>query len=220
VPQFVRKITVVLADDHTFVRSGLRSIISRQEDMDVVGEAATGREAVDLCAALRPRVAVVDIAMPELNGLDAAAQIVQSQSGTNVVILSMHSDETYITRALTAGVKGYLLKDSAEADLVSAIRAAAEGRTFFSPKVSETLMQDYVRYLRQRQLQDSYDLLSPREREVLQLLAEGRTNKEVATKLDLSVTTVETHRNNLMHKLDLHSTAEIVLYAVRKKIIS
>ena len=216
----MRKTTVVLADDHTFVRSGLRSIISRQDDMEVVGEASTGREAVDLCAALRPRVAVVDIAMPELNGLDAAAQIVQSQSGTNVVVLSMHSDETYITRALTAGVKGYLLKDSAEADLVNAIRSAADGRTFFSPKVSETLMQDYVRHLRQRKLQDSYDLLSPREREVLQLLAEGRTNKEVAAKLDLSVTTVETHRNNLMHKLDLHSTAEIVLYAVRKKIIS
>ena len=216
----MRKTTVLLADDHTFVRSGLRSIISRQEDMEVVGEASTGRQAVDACATLRPRVAVIDIAMPELNGLDATAQIVQSQSGTNVVILSMHSDETYINRALTAGVKGYLLKDSAEADLVSAIRAAAEGRTFFSPKVSDTLMQDYVRYLRQRDLQDSYELLSPREREVLQLLAEGRTNKEVASKLDLSVTTVETHRNNLMHKLDLHSTAEIVLYAVRKKIVS
>jgi DNA-binding NarL/FixJ family response regulator len=216
----VRKTTVLLADDHTFVRSGLKSIISRQEDMEVIAEASTGREAIDLCASLKPRVAVVDIAMPELNGLDAAAQIVQSDSSTNVVILSMHSDETYITRALTAGVKGYLLKDSAEADLVSAIRAAADGRTFFSPKVSETLMQDYMRYLRQRELQDSYDLLSPREREVLQLLAEGRTNKEVANKLDLSVTTIETHRNNLMHKLDLHSTAEIVLYAVRKKIIS
>ena len=216
----MRRTTVLLADDHTFVRSGLRSIISRQEDMEVIAEASTGREAIDLCTSMKPRVAVVDIAMPELNGLDAAAQIVQSDSGTNVIILSMHSDETYITRALTAGVKGYLLKDSAEADLVNAIRAAADGRTFFSPKVSESLMQDYMRYLRQRELQDSYDLLSPREREVLQLLAEGRTNKEVANKLELSVTTIETHRNNLMHKLGLHSTAEIVLYAVRKKIIS
>lgn len=214
------KISVVLADDHTFVRSGLRSVIDRESDMEVVGEASTGREVVEICAAKKPRVAVIDIGMPELNGLDAAAQIVQANSGTHVVILSMHSDETYITRALTAGVKAYLLKDSAEADLVRAVRAAAEGRTYFSPKVSETLMQDYVRYLRQRDLQDSYDLLSPREREVLQLLAEGRTNKEVATKLELSVTTVETHRNNLMHKLNLHSTAEIVLYAVRKKVIS
>src|SRR5688572_10167960 len=188
--------------------------------MKVVGEAANGREAIELCLAARPRVAVMDIAMPELNGLDATAQIVQKETGTDVVILSMHSDETYITRALTAGVKGYLLKDSAEADLVNAIRAAAQGRTYFSPKVSEALMQDYVRYLRQRNLQDSYELLSPREREVLQLLAEGRTNKEVANKLDLSVTTVETHRNNLMHKLALHSTAELVLYAVRKKIIA
>jgi DNA-binding NarL/FixJ family response regulator len=214
------KISVVVADDHTFLRSGLRSIIARETDMEVVGEASTGREAVEVCANRKPKVAVVDVAMPELNGLDAAAQIVQLNTGTQVVILSMHSDETYITRALTAGVKAYLLKDSAEADLVRAVRAAAAGRTFFSPKVSETLMQDYVRYLRQRDLQDSYDLLSPREREVLQLLAEGRTNKEVANKLDLSVTTIETHRNNLMHKLNLHSTAEIVLYAVRKKIIS
>jgi DNA-binding NarL/FixJ family response regulator len=209
-----------VADDHTFVRSGLRSIIARESDMEVVGEASTGREAVEVCANTKPRVAVIDVGMPELNGLDAAAQIVQLNSGTQVVILSMHSDETYITRALTAGVKAYLLKDSAEADLVRAVRAAAEARTYFSSKVSETLMQDYVRYLRQRDLQDSYDLLSPREREVLQLLAEGRTNKEVANKLDVSVTTVETHRNNLMHKLNLHSTAEIVLYAVRKKIIS
>jgi DNA-binding NarL/FixJ family response regulator len=214
------KISVVVADDHTFLRCGLRSIIAREADMEVVGEASTGREAVDVCAKMKPKVAVVDVAMPELNGLDAAAQIVQLNTGTQVVILSMHSDETYITRALTAGVKAYLLKDSAEADLVRAVRAAAAGRTYFSPKVSETLMQDYVRYLRQRGLQDSYDLLSPREREVLQLLAEGRTNKEVANKLDISVTTIETHRNNLMHKLNLHSTAEIVLYAVRKKIIS
>ena len=216
----MRKTTVLLADDHTYIRSGLRSIVARHDDMEVIAEASTGREAIDLCTSLKPRVAVMDIAMPEFNGLDAAAQIVASDCGTQVVILSMHSDETYINRALSAGVKGYLLKDSAETDLVNAIRSAADGRTFFSPKVSETLMQDYVRYLRQRELQDSYDLLSPREREVLQLLAEGRTNKEVAVKLDLSVTTVETHRNNLMHKLGLHSTAEIVLYAVRKKIIS
>ena len=216
----MRRISVIVADDHTFVRSGLRSIIAREPDMEVVGEASTGREAVDLCATLKPKVAVVDVAMPELNGLDAAAEVVRLNTGTQIVILSMHSDETYITRALTAGVKGYLLKDSAEADLVHAIRAAAAGRTFFSPKVTETLMQDYVRYLRQRDLQDSYELLSPRERQVLQLLAEGRTNKEVATTLDLGVTTVETHRNNLMHKLNLHSTAEIVLYAVRKKIIT
>ena len=216
----MHKTTVLIADDHTFVRSGLRSIISRQEDMEVVGEASTGREAIDQCMSLRPRVAVIDIGMPELNGVDAATQIVAADKGTHVVMLSMHSDETYITRALTAGVKGYILKDSAETDLVNAIRAAADGRTFFSPKITETLMQDYVRYLRQRELQDSYELLSPREREVLQLIAEGRSNKEVANKLNLGLTTVETHRNNLMQKLNLHSTAEIVLYAVRKKIVS
>ena len=216
----MRKHRVLLADDHTFIRSGLRSVIEREEDMEVVAEAADGRQAVQLSAETKPNVAVVDIGMPELNGLEATAQIVKLDLRINVIILSMHSDETYITRALTAGVKGYLLKDSAESDVVNAIRAAANGRTYFTPKVSETLMQDYIRYLRQRNLEDSYDLLSGREREVLQLVAEGRANKEIATALGVSVTTVETHRNNLMQKLNLHSTAEIVLYAVRKKIIS
>ena len=216
----MRKHRVLLADDHTFIRSGLRSVIEREADMQVVAEASDGRQAVQLCTESKPSVAVLDIGMPELNGLEAATQIVKLDLRINVLILSMHSDETYITRALTAGVKGYLLKDSAESDVVNAIRAAADGRTYFTPKVSETLMQDYIRYLRHRNLEDSYDLLSGREREVLQLVAEGRSNKEVATALNLSVTTIETHRNNLMQKLNLHSTAEIVLYAVRKRIIT
>jgi len=162
----------------------------------------------------------MDIGMPQLNGIDAAAQIIHRNPRVGVIILSMHSDEGYIVRALGAGAKGYLLKDSAEEDLVQAVRIVAQGRPFFSPKITQTLLEDYVRQLRQKGLQDSYDLLTEREKEVLQLLAEGKSNKEVATILDLSVYTVETHRTNLMQKLNLHNTAEIVLYAVRKKIIS
>jgi DNA-binding NarL/FixJ family response regulator len=162
----------------------------------------------------------MDIAMPRLNGIDAADQIIRKHPDTAVIILSMYSDEEYVMRALTAGVKGYLLKDTAEAELVNAVRAVAEGKPFFSPEIAKTLLDDYLRQLRQRGLTDSYDLLSDREKEVLHLLAEGKTNKEVATVLQLSPYTVETHRNHIMQKLDLHNTAELVLYAVRKKIIS
>jgi DNA-binding NarL/FixJ family response regulator len=162
----------------------------------------------------------MDIAMPLLNGIDATAQIVKRNPKTGIIILSMHSDETYLVRVLTAGARGYLLKDVAEMDLVRAVQAVAKGKPFFSPQISATLLEDYMRQLQQRGLQDSYNLLTDREKEILQLLAEGKSNKEVASLLDLSVYTVETHRANLMQRLGLHSTAEIVLYAVRKKIIS
>jgi len=211
---------VLLADDHAVVRKGLRFLLSRSPDMEVVGEAADGREAVRLAEEVKPDVIVMDIAMPQLNGIEATARIIKRNPGVGVVILSMYSDEEYLVRALTAGAKGYLLKDSAEADLVQAIRAVARGRPFFSPSIARTLLEDYVRHLQQRGLTDSYDLLTDREKEVLQLLAEGKSNKEVASLLDLSLYTVETHRANLMQKLGLHDTAEIVLYAVRKKIIS
>jgi DNA-binding NarL/FixJ family response regulator len=168
---------------------------------------------------LRPHVAVIDIAMPQLNGIEAAVQIQKASPATGVIMLSMYSDETYIMRALTAGAKGYLLKDTAEEDVLPAVRAVMQGKSFFSPAIAKTLLEDYVRYLRQRKLEDTYDLLTEREREVLQLLAEGKSNKEVAGVLNLSLSTIETHRTNLMQKLNLHSTAEIVLYAVRKKII-
>jgi RNA polymerase sigma factor (sigma-70 family) len=158
--------------------------------------------------------------MPQLNGIDAAAQIIKNDPNTSVVMLSMYADESYLVRALSVGAKGYLLKESAETDIVKAVQVVAQGRPFFSPQIAQTLLEDYLRALQQRQLQDSYDLLTDREREVLQLLAEGKSNKEVATILELSTYTVETHRTNLMHKLNLHNTAEIVLYAVRKKIIT
>lgn len=213
-------IRILLADDHGVVRRGLRLILERHEGFEVIGEAADGRQVVRLAEELMPNLVIMDIGMPQLNGIDAAAQIIHRNPRVGVIILSVHSDEGYIVRALSAGAKGYLLKDSAEEDLVQAVRIVAQGRPFFSPKITQTLLEDYVRQLRQKGLQDSYDLLTEREKEVLQLLAEGKSNKEVATILDLSVYTVETHRTNLMQKLNLHNTAEIVLYAVRKKIIS
>jgi DNA-binding NarL/FixJ family response regulator len=194
--------------------------LEQREDFQVAGEASDGREAVRMTEELAPDVVIMDIAMPNLNGIDAAAQMVKRNGIIKVILLSMHSDESYLTRALTAGVKGYLLKESADQDLYRAIQAVAQGKVFFSPTIANTLLEDYMRQLQQRGLQDSYDLLTDREKEILQLLAEGKSNKEVATTLDLSTYTVETHRTHIMQKLNLHSAAEIVLYAVRKKIIS
>lgn len=214
------KTRIVVADDHGIVRKGLRFILERQEDMEVTGEAADGREAVRVAQELQPHVMVMDIAMPHLNGIDASTQILRHHPQTKIVILSMYADEEFLVRALTVGVKGYLLKDSAEHDLVRAVRAVASGKSFFSPSIAQTLAEDYVRQLQRSKVEDSYDLLTEREREVLQLLAEGHSNKEVATLLEVSPYTIETHRMHLMQKLNLHNTAEIVLYAVRKKIIS
>jgi two-component system, NarL family, response regulator NreC len=202
------------------VRKGLRFILERQADMEVVGEAGDGREAIRLAEVSEPDIVIIDIAMPLLNGIDATAQMVKRNPSLGVIILSMHSDEDYLLSALNAGAKGYLLKDSAEVDLIRAIQAVHRGTPFFSPEIARTMLEDYMRFLQQRNLQDSYELLTEREKEVLQLLAEGKSNKEVATILDVSVYTIDTHRTHLMQKLNLHNTAEIVLYAVRKKIIS
>lgn len=210
---------ILLADDHGVVRQGLRAVLARDASLEVIGESGDGREAVRLADALQPHVVIMDISMPQLNGIEAAKQIVKANSRIHIIILSMHSDETYLLRALQAGVKGYLLKESAEEDLIRAVRMVAQGRPFFSPAVTSALLADYMRDMQRRNLQDSYDLLTEREKEVLQLLAEGKSNKEAATVLDLSTNTVETHRTNLMQKLGLHNIAEIVLYAVRKKII-
>jgi two-component system, NarL family, response regulator NreC len=216
----MKKIRVLLADDHTLMRRGLRLIVEQQPDLSVVGEAEDGRQAVALTGSLHPEVAVLDIGMPNLNGIEAAKQITDGDSGAAVVILSMHADETYILRALKSGARGYLLKDSAESDLVRAIRSVAEGKSFFSPAVSKVLLEDYVKKLQRTGSEDSYDLLTPREREILQLVAEGKSNKDAANLLNLSVYTIETHRANIMEKLKLKSVPELILYAVRKGIIS
>jgi DNA-binding NarL/FixJ family response regulator len=216
----LKPIRILLADDHPIVRKGLRILLQSQPDLEVVAEAGDGREAVDAAANLTPDVIVMDVAMPLLNGIDATSQIVKRRPESKVIILSMYSDEEYLIRALTAGAKGYLLKESAEEDLLRAVQAVSKGDPYFSPSISKTLLEDYVRKLQQQGLRDSYDLLTEREKEILQLLAHGRSNKEVATLLNVSTYTVETHRNHIMQKLDLHNTAELVLYAVRKKLVS
>ena len=213
------KIRILLVDDHTVIRVGLKLLLERQTDFEVVGEAEDGRKAIQLAGELQPDAIVMDVAMPNLNGIEATRQITTALPKIAVVVLSMHSDESYVMRALKAGARGYLLKDSAEADLIQAIRMVVTGKSFFSPAVSKMLLEDYVHNLRQRGIEDSYDLLTPREREVLQLAAEGKSNKESAALLNLSSYTVETHRTNLMGKLGLHSVPELILYAVRKGII-
>lgn len=216
----MKQIRILLADDHTVMRRGLRLLIESQPEFSVVAEAADGRQAVQQAEATMPDVAVMDIAMPNLSGIEAAQRIATAQPNTAIVILSMHSDEGYVLRALKVGAKGYLLKDSAEGDLIEAIKAVHQGKTFFSPEISKMLVEDYVREIRTRGAEDTYDLLTSREREILQLLAERKSNKEIALALNISVYTIETHRRNLHDKLNLHSLAELILYAVRKGIIS
>jgi two-component system response regulator NreC len=216
----VNPIRILLADDHNVMRRGLRMLLESQPGFTVVAEAADGVTACDEALATKPDVAVLDVAMPRLSGIDTARRITEQLPSTAVIILSMHSDESYVLRALKADAKGYLLKDSAEGDLVQAIQAVAEGRSFFSPEVSRMLVEDYVREIKARGAQDSYELLTGREREVLHMLAEGKSNKEIATLLNLSTYTVETHRRNILEKLNLHGLAELILYAVRKGVIS
>jgi len=213
-------IRILLADDHTVMRNGLRLLLERQPNLTVVGEASDGRETVRAAESVSPDVVVMDIAMPNLNGIEAARQITATRPETAIVILSMHSDESYVIRALKAGARAYLLKDSAEGDLIAAIHAISEGKSFFSPAISRILVEDYMRQLEQQHAEDTYELLTAREREILQLLAEGKTNKEVASMLNLSVYTVETHRTHILQKLNLHNVPELILYAVRKGIIA
>lgn len=211
--------TVMIADDHGIVRTGLRLLFERMPGIQVTGEATDGREAVIMAKQLRPDVVIMDVGMPLLNGLEATAQIVKDNPMAGVIMLSMHADESYVLKALDAGAKGYLLKDKADDDIEEAIRAVSSGKPYFSPAITQVLLEDYVQVMRERNMRDSYELLTEREREVLQLLAEGKSNKEAAVVLKLSPYTVETHRTNLMQKLSLHNTADIVLYAVRKGII-
>jgi len=213
------RIRILLADDHTLVRQGLRKLLEERPDWEVIAEAGDGREAVRLAEQHEPDVAILDVAMPLLNGIEATRQITKRVPGTHVLVLSMHADEAYVTQILQAGATGYLLKDSADVDLLKAVGEAAHGRSFFSPAIARVMLDDYVRQLADKGVTDRYESLSAREREIFQLIAEAKTNKEIAALLSVSPSTVETHRAHIMEKLDLHSAAEIVLYAVRRGVI-
>lgn len=202
------------------LRQGLRKILEEQPDWEVVGEASDGRDAVKQVLELVPDVAILDIGLPQLNGIEATQQIVKRAAETRVLILSMHSKEAFVTRALQAGASGYMLKDSADTDLILGVTSVAAGKSFFSPAVAKIMLDDYVKHLVNKGLTDRYETLSEREREIFQLLAEGRSNKETAELLGISPATVESHRGHILQKLDVHNTAELVLYAIRKGIIS
>lgn len=210
---------LLIADDHTLVRNGLKKILETRPEWEVVAEAGNGREAVRLAADLKPDVAILDVSMPQLNGIEATRQLVKRQPNIRVLILSMHAEEAYIVQALKAGAKGYLLKDSADVELLRAVAAIAGGASYFSPAVSKVLLDDYVRHLAEKGVTDRFELLSEREREILQLIAEGHSNKEIAALLSVSPVTVETHRSHILQKLDIHNTAELVLFAVRRGVV-
>lgn len=209
-----RPITILLADDHSMVRQGFRRILESQPDMQIVGEAANGREAIEKSTALKPDVVVMDVAMPELNGIEATRRLTEASPRTRVLALSMHKDAVYVREILRAGARGYLLKDAIDADLLAAVRAVARGDAFLAPAIADSVLTDYRQHVT-----DPIDLLTSREREVLQMIAEGKTNKEIASDLKLSVYTVDAHRGRVMEKLNLHSTGELVRFALRKGLI-
>jgi two-component system, NarL family, response regulator NreC len=212
VPDPVTKI--LLADDHTIVRQGLKLIISSHADLQVIGEAANGREVLELAEKLKPDVILMDVAMPELNGIEATRRLREVSPRTKVLVLSMHKEAVYVREILKAGARGYILKDAIDTELISAIQSVARGDGYISPAISGTLLSDY-----RQNITNPLDLLSSREREVLQLIAEGRTNKEVATRLNLSVYTVDSHRGKIMEKLNLHSTGELVRFAMKQGLV-
>jgi two-component system response regulator NreC len=213
------QIRVMIADDHQLVRSGLRGLLEREGGFQVVAEAGDGYHAIELAILHKPDIILLDVAMPRLNGTDAAQRLSEKLPASRIIMLSMHSDEAYVLKALKAGAKGYLLKASPESDVLAAVRAVAAGNAYFSPSITKLLVDDYVSELKRRGVEDSYDLLSLREKEILQLLASGKSNRDIADMLHISVTTAESHRSNILQKLHLHNLADLILYAVRKGLI-
>lgn len=203
-----------MADDHAVVRQGFSRILAAHADMEVVGEAGNGREAIELAEELKPDVVVMDVSMPELNGIEATRRLMKAAPRIRVLALSMHKDSVYVREILRAGAQGYLLKDASDDDFLAAVRAVGQGQGYISPSVSEAVLSDYRRHVT-----DPIDLLTSREREVLQLIAEGKTNKEIAAALHLSIYTVDAHRGRIMEKLNLHSSGEIVRFAMRNGLI-
>lgn len=214
------KLRILVGDDHTLVRQGFRKILEERPEWEVIAEASDGRDAVRQAMSAQPDIAILDIGMPILNGIEATRQIVRRLPAIRVLILSMHADEAYIIQALKAGAHGYMLKDSADVDLIRGVGIVAAGKSFFSPVVAKVMLDDYVRHLADKGITDRFDLLSVREREVFQLIAEGRSNKAIADLLSVSPATIETHRAHILQKLDIHNAAELVLYAVRRGVIS
>jgi two-component system response regulator NreC len=214
-----RRLRVVLGDDHGLVRSGLRGLLERDQEFEVVGEASNGIEVLSVIDETRPDVLLLDLGMPHLNGIDTAQRLHDTAPDVKVIVVSMHADEAYVLRALKAGVRGYVLKQSREADVVDALRAVQAGHAYFSPEVSKLLAEDFVRDLERRNLTDPYDTLTFREKEVTQLLLEGKANKEIATALDVSLSTIESHRHSVFQKLNVHTIAELLLYAVRRGLL-
>lgn len=215
-----KKIRILLADDHAILRDGIRALLNDEPDMQVVGEADNGRGAVEQARALRPDIIIMDIGMPLLSGLEATSQIRRDNPEARVLILTMHQNEEYLAQMLTAGASGYVLKDVAGVELVSAIRVVAQGGAFFSPSVARTLADLYIQSVDAEHAHDPYEELTVREREILQLVAEGFSNRQIAEMLKLSIKTVKTHRLHLMQKLDLHDRTELVKYAFTKGIIT
>ncbi len=213
-------VRILVADDHAIIRRGLRALLAHDPEFEIVAEACDGQEAVELAERVRPQVAILDISMPKLNGLEAARRILSKLPETQIILLTVHADESYLFGALKSGARGYVLKSSAEFEIVEAVHAVSQGKAYFSPKVSRMLADEYLRYLEAQDVEDTYDLLTSRERQILQLLAEGQSNKDVANMLNLSPTTVICHRQHIFQKLDFHNVADLILYAIRKGIVS
>ncbi|MEW6051714.1 MAG: response regulator transcription factor [Candidatus Zixiibacteriota bacterium] len=209
------KLKILLADDHRLFRDGLRTLLIQQSDMEVVGDAVDGPDAVVKTREIRPDILLMDISMPELNGIEATRKILAENAGIKIIILSMHADQRFVAESLRAGAMGYVLKDSAIDELLAAIRTVARNQRYLSRTIADVVIEDYIELSRERPA-SAYTVLSPREREVLQLLAEGRSTKEIAAQLDVSIKTIESHRKQIMDKLDIHSVAELTKYAIRE----